>query len=349
VQYNVDNPNAEPLVSILIPAFNAQEWIADTLRSAIAQTWKRKEIIVVDDGSTDQTLTIVRHFESAGVKIVTQHNQGAAAARNKALSLSSGRYIQWLDADDLLAPDKIALQLKALNYNASRRLLLSSAFGKFRYRYYQAKFTPTALWCDLSPVDWLVRKLGQNIFMQTATWLVSRELTEAAGPWNTDLLGDDDGEYFCRVILKSESIRFISEAKLYYRSPIFGTLSQIGRSKEKIIAHWKSMQLHILYLRSLEDSARVRDACLAYLQSSFIYFYPELPSIVYEMEMLAVELGGRLSPPQLSWKYSWIQNMFGWEPAKRARLFGPQMKCWLLKSWDEALFRLRMRFFPVQP
>jgi glycosyltransferase involved in cell wall biosynthesis len=349
VRHNKHNASIEPLVSILIPAFNAQEWIADTLRSAIAQTWNRKEIIVVDDGSTDQTLTIARRFESDSVRVITQHNQGAAAARNKAFSLSRGHYIQWLDADDLLAPDKVEQQLKVLDRNTSKRLLLSSAFGKFSHRYYRAEFVPTGLWCNLSPVDWLVRKLRENIFMQTATWLVSRELTEAAGPWNTALLGDDDGEYFCRVILKSEGIRFVPEAKLYYRSPIVGTLSQIGRSKEKLEAHWKSMRLHVLYLRRLEESERVRHACLAYLQSSFIYFYPELPSIVEEIEILAAELGGRLPPPQLSWKYSWIRDIFGWEPAKHAWLFGPQMKCWFLTSWDKALFRLRMRFFPVQP
>src|ERR1035437_3336855 len=89
----------KPLVSILIPAFNAQDWITDTLRSAIAQTWDRKEIIVVDDGSRDQTLAIARRFESDDVRVVTQKNQGAAAARNKAFSLSQGEYIQWLDAD----------------------------------------------------------------------------------------------------------------------------------------------------------------------------------------------------------------------------------------------------------
>ncbi len=100
------------LVSILIPAFNAQEWIADTLRSAIAQTWERKEIIVVDDGSTDQTLAIARQFESDFLRVITQKNQGAAAARNLALSLSRGDYLQWLDADDLLAPDKVARQVE---------------------------------------------------------------------------------------------------------------------------------------------------------------------------------------------------------------------------------------------
>jgi glycosyltransferase involved in cell wall biosynthesis len=69
----------KPLVSILIPAYNAQEWLATSLRSALAQTWPCKEIIVVNDGSKDQTLQIARQFESKGVRVVTQENQGAAA------------------------------------------------------------------------------------------------------------------------------------------------------------------------------------------------------------------------------------------------------------------------------
>src|ERR1017187_8423307 len=124
----------KPLVSILIPAYNAQAWISDTLRSAITQTWQQKEIIVVDDGSTDQTLTIARQFESDSVRVFTQKNQGAAAARNKAFSLSQGDYIQWLDADDLLAPDKIARQMEVLARCKSKRTLLSGAWGKFYYR-----------------------------------------------------------------------------------------------------------------------------------------------------------------------------------------------------------------------
>ena len=64
-----------PLVSILIPAYNAEQWIADTLRSAIAQTWERKEIIVVDDGSTDRTLAVARQFESEQVRVVAHEHQ----------------------------------------------------------------------------------------------------------------------------------------------------------------------------------------------------------------------------------------------------------------------------------
>lgn len=330
----------QPLVSILIPAFNAQEWIADTLRSAIAQTWEQKEIIIVDDGSTDQTLTVARQFKSNSVRIVTQENQGAAATRNKAFSLSQGDYIQWLDADDLLAPDKIATQMEILGQSPSRRTLLSSAWARFMYRYYRAEFVPSALWCDLSPTEWLLRKLGQNLFMQPATWLVSRELTEAAGPWDTRLFVDDDGEYFCRVLLASDGVRFTQEAKVYYRVSGPGSLSYIGQSDRKVQAHWRSMQLHIGYLRSLEDSERVRTACVKYLQTSLIYFYPERMDIVQQAEQTARDLGGQLEVPRLSWKYSWIKMVFGYATAKRAKFRLPQTKHSLMRLWDKALFRV---------
>src|SRR5215469_16198822 len=95
----------KPLVSILIPAYNAEEWIAYTLRSALAQTWPHREIIVVDDGSRDRTTRIVRRFASKGVALFSRENRGQSAARNQAFQFSQGDYIQWLDADDLLAPD----------------------------------------------------------------------------------------------------------------------------------------------------------------------------------------------------------------------------------------------------
>lgn len=100
------------LVSILIPAFNAQNQIRGCIEFALAQTWSPKEIIVVDDESKDSTLEIARSYASPDVHVTTQDNCGASSARNRALSLARGDYIQWLDADDLLAPDKISMQLE---------------------------------------------------------------------------------------------------------------------------------------------------------------------------------------------------------------------------------------------
>jgi glycosyltransferase involved in cell wall biosynthesis len=326
------------LVSILIPAYNAERWIADTLRSAIAQTWSPKEIIVVDDGSSDRTLDVARQFESAGVRVVTQKNQGAAAARNKALSISQGDYIQWLDADDLLARDKIAQQMKVAALCESKNTLLSSAWGSFMHRYYRAKFLPTALWCDLSPGEWLLRKMQYNLHMQTATWLTSRELAEAAGPWDTNLAFDDDGEYFCRVISASDSVRFVGSAKVYYRMVGTMRLSYIGQSTKKLEDLWNSMQRHVRYLRSLEESPRVRTACIRYMQNWITYFYPERLDIVEQAEKLARELGGELQAPSLPWKYSWIEMLFGKRVAKRAQLLLPAIRWGFARQCDRILF-----------
>jgi glycosyltransferase involved in cell wall biosynthesis len=328
----------KPLVSILIPAYNAVRWIADSIRSALEQTWPRKEIIIVDDGSADQTLSIARQFASNGVLVVTQPNQGASAARNKALSLCQGDYIQWLDADDLLSPDKIAAQMKVAEKCQSKRTLLSSAWGYFIWRVNKVSFVPTSLWSDLSPLEWLIRKMGQNLHMQTATWLVSRELTEVAGPWDIRLWKDNDGEYFCRVILASNGIRFVPEAKTFYRMSSCNSVTHIGRSSKKLESQFLSMQLHVKYLRSLEDSERVRAACLSYLQTRFINFYPQRLDIVNQLEQLATNLGGQLRVPRLSWKYVWIQKTFGWRLAKEMQLLMRRCKDNLLRSWDKGMY-----------
>jgi PST family polysaccharide transporter len=335
-----DLASSVPLVSILIPAYNAQEWIADTIRSAIAQTWPRTEIIVVDDGSIDSTVAVARQFESQGVRVIPQKNQGASAARNTAFANSHGDYIQWLDADDLLAPDKIARQMEVAMQGLSHQTLLSSPWAHFMYRPHRARFIPSALWCDLSPKEWLLRKMKQNIFMQTATWLVSRELTQAAGPWDIRLLGDDDGEYFCRVLLASNGVRFVPGANVYYRAFRFDSLSYIGRFPKKIEAHWISMQLHIKYLRSLGDDEEARAACLQYLRDSLIYFYPEKSNIVQQANRLAIELGQQLGAPYLSWKYAWIEMSFGWVLVKPTQRCLRRVRWRLAKHLDHLLFRL---------
>lgn len=330
----------KPLVSIVIPAYNAEKWIAYTLQSATAQTWPRKEIIVVNDGSTDRTAEIVRQFASQGVTLSSTENRGLCAAQNRAFQLSQGDYIQWLDSDDLLAPDKIERQLGVLREGDSRRILLSSPWAPFYYRTRHANFVRNSLWQDLSPVEWLLRKLSENLHMQNATWLVSRELTEAAGPWDTRLHYDQDGEYFARVLLASEGTRFVPGTGIFYRVSPPNRISYIGNSNKKKGSLLLAMKLHIQYLRSLEDSERVRRACLTYMQNWYENFYPERKDSIAELQALAAELHGRLEEPRLRWKYAWMKPIFGWKTAKWAERVLPQLKCSCLRSWDKAIFRL---------
>src|SRR5689334_7017183 len=103
----------QPFVSILIPCYNAEKWVGHAIESALAQTWPNKEVIVVDDGSTDGSLEVIKSFEDR-IKWETGPNRGGNVARNRVLALSRGEWIQYLDADDYLLPNKIAEQLADL-------------------------------------------------------------------------------------------------------------------------------------------------------------------------------------------------------------------------------------------
>jgi glycosyltransferase involved in cell wall biosynthesis len=334
----------KPLVSILIPAYNAQEFVADAIQSAIAQTWPRKEIIIVDDGSTDHTGEIAQRFASKDVAVYHTENQGLSAAVNYAYSKCQGDYIQELDSDDLLAPDKIERQLLALRDSDTKKTLLSSPWAFFYYRTRHAQVIRTSLCQDLTPVEWLLRKMGENLHMQNATWLFSRELAEAAGPWDTSLCYDQDGEYFCRVLLASTGTRFVPDTKIFYRVSGWGRISYIGRSdKKKEDSLLKSMKLHVKYLRSLEESERVHQACLRYLQNWYDVFYPQRPDIMAGLHSLAAELHGRLDEPRLRPKYAWMAPIFGHEFARDTQRALPKFKDSLLAGWDKAMHRWETR------
>jgi glycosyltransferase involved in cell wall biosynthesis len=330
----------KPLVSILIPAYNAEEWIHQTIQSAVRQTWPRKEIIVLDDGSTDGTVQVARRFASQGVKVVSTKNGGLSAAINHAYRLCEGDSIQELDSDDILSPDKIERQLAALRPGDSKRVLLSSPWGHFFYRTKRAQFMRNSLWQDLSPVEWLLRKLGENLHMQNATWLVSRELAEAAGPWDENLHYDQDGEYFARVLLASEGTRFVPEGRVYYRVSDSNRISYIGSSDKKKNSLVRSLKLHVQYLRSLEESERVRKACLIYLQNWFHHFYPSRPDAVAELQDLASRLQGHLEPPRLRWKYAWMEPVFGRRAATWAQRVLPETKIAFARRWDKAILKI---------
>jgi glycosyltransferase involved in cell wall biosynthesis len=330
----------DPLVSILIPAYNAERYISETIKSALAQTWARKEIIIVDDGSRDDTVQIARQFSSPTVSVVTQPNSGASVARNKAFSLCQGDFIQWLDADDLLATQKLSNQIRAWQQNPGKRDLLSTGWGYFVCRRKKAQFTPSSLWRDLSPAEWLHLKFTTNHFMQTSVWLVSRELTNAAGPWNERLTLDDDGEYFCRVVLASERVRFIPGNNVFYRKGA-SSLSVIGHSNKKMESQLLSIRLQADHLRSFDHTMKA--AMVKYLQSYMILFYPNRPDLVKEAEEIATSLGGKLQVPSLPGKYALIQKVFGWQTAKSLQIQGNRLKANLIEAWDRALFAMQSR------
>lgn len=305
-----------PLVSILIPCYNAEPWLAATLDSAFAQTWPNKEIILVDDGSRDDSLAIARRYESQGLIVIARPNSGAAVARNVALAASTGAWLQFLDADDLIAPDKISQQLALPPAVLDGRYILSSNWTRFTHTPADADHTPQPLCADLSPAEFAITKLERNAMMHPAAWLVPRALAERAGPWDESLTLDDDGEYFTRLVLHSLGTRHAAASLSYYRSGLLGSLSRT-KSERAWASALRSLELTVGRLRACDDSPVSRHACATALQRYIYEAYPAAAACRARAAALVAALGGSDLEPEGGPKFNFARRLLGWKLAKR--------------------------------
>ncbi len=303
------------LVSILIPCYNAAPWLAETLESALAQTWAHKEIIVVDDGSRDGSAPLARTYEPRGVQVLTQTNKGAAAARNTAYAASHGNFIQFLDADDLLAPDKIARQM-ALAATQPQACLISGEWARFTSKASEARFAPMPTWRDLGAVEFQQIVRETNGMMHPAAWLCARSLLDKSGPWDETLTVDDDGEYFQRVMLHAGRINFCPGARSFYRSQLGASLS--GRKDRRSLEKYhRAAQLRQEALLAADRSPRtVAAVAYAWKQAAF-ELYPVCPELARDAEVRSLALGGSVRPFCAGGRFQLAARLLGWRLAKR--------------------------------
>ncbi|NJL09511.1 MAG: glycosyltransferase family 2 protein [Calothrix sp. SM1_7_51] len=308
---------SKQIVSILIPAYNSEKWIADTLKSVLEQTWQQKEVIIVDDGSKDNTLAVAKSFQSSIVKVISQENQGQSAAENRAIAEAQGDFLEFLDADDLLAPDKIERQVKLLG-DSDSEFVASAEWARFYQSPEDALFIPELLWVDMSPIDWLLCAWEGNYMMHGAAWLIPRKIAEKAGSWNEKLSLINDFDYFSRVLLASKGVKFCQGAKTYYRS---GNTNSLSGSKSR--AAWESAFLSLSIgtsnLLAKEDSPRVRHACATVFQRFIYEVYPDVPELLTKAEAKVQEFGGSELKPIGGPMFNLLSDFLGWKQAKKAQ------------------------------
>ena len=309
-----------PLVSLIIPCHNAGRWLAGTLESALAQTWPATEILVINDGSTDESATVAQPFAARGVRVITQPNQGASAARNHGLRLARGEFIQFLDADDLLSPDKIARQVGLLQAKPAGSVA-SCAWGRFTTDWRTAAFTDMAVFRDFQPVDFLVLAGDTGVMMHPSAWLLPRAVAGRAGPWNEALSLNDDGEYFCRVLLAATGVSHCADpaARSYYRSGLPGSLSRQRGAKARR-SQFLSVELVARHLRAAEDSARTRRAAANYFQRFIHDFYPFPADLMQAAAAQVAALGGSSLPiPPMGPRTRALAALVGWKTVLRLK------------------------------
>jgi glycosyltransferase involved in cell wall biosynthesis len=307
------------LVSIVIPCYNSAAWLAATLDSALAQTWPRCEIIVVDDGSRDASLAVANSYAARRVTVIPQDNRGASAARNAGLRASRGDWIQFLDADDLLAPDKIERQLEAAASLPANRML-AGRWGRFTGEPKNAQFVSEILCRDEQPAHWTILKLENNAMMHPAAWLSPRAIVERAGPWDETLSLDDDGEYFTRLVLASEGVAYCPLAVSLYRSELPGSLSR-SKSDRAWASALASLESTARLLLARDSSPRARHACAAAAQRLIYQCYPKARQVRRRARALAAEWGGAPDvQPTGGGQFHRLRRLTGWRLARRIQM-----------------------------
>ena len=242
----------EPLVSIIIPSYNAASTIRETLESVCRQTWKSIEVILVDDGSLDNTADVAEAYKDDRVTIIRSEHVGACSARNIGINEAAGAYLQFLDGDDTLDRKKIELQLKALS---ARKLEHAVAYGPWWE--FSGEFpSSTVGFCEgrhfSDPMDWLFTSMLEGFYVPPHCWLVPVSVVDSAGEWDERLLQNQDGEFFSRILESASKVVWVPDSISYYRGGNIGSVSQVkGR----------------LYSESLLLAANIiRDRMLEYAQ-----------------------------------------------------------------------------------
>lgn len=243
------------LVSVIIPAYNAETFIERTLRSVLAQTYQRLEVLVVDDGSSDNTVSLVCMIakQDHRVHIIQQANLGVAAARNRAIQESKGDLIAPIDADDVWYPTNLEKQVQRLIDNPSLGLVyswsveideLDQLCGGFHASHYHGYV--------------YIPMLNQNFIGNASAVIIRRECLEKVGTYNCKLKaqnaqGSEDLDLHLRIT-EHYQVGVVSEFLVGYRQ-VVGSMS-----------------------RNCEIMARSQALVLEAAQNS----HPEIPSIIYQ-------------------------------------------------------------------
>jgi glycosyltransferase involved in cell wall biosynthesis len=302
---------SKPLVSIIIPSYNSKDYLRDAVSSALNQSYESIEVIVIDDGSTDGTRDIFPKFVSKGVNCYYIENGGASNARNFGLEKAKGDYIQFLDADDIIASTKIEKQMALMQKHQSE--LSYSPWIYFKESAtdrYQAQFKFSHINHNLlrSGKELMISYGMENWFIPTVAWLVKIDLIEKAGYWNPTKCPNDDGEYFSRILFWAEQVICCQENLAYYRLTANDSLSKLNSSL-KIDASYNSfLQIESLLLTCNDIRLLSYPKRLYYMQYKLtIKKYPELA------KRAALNFDRIQAPSFLSKKkYYWIFiNWFG--------------------------------------
>ncbi|MBE9034929.1 glycosyltransferase family 2 protein [aff. Roholtiella sp. LEGE 12411] len=229
----------QKIVSVIIPCFNAEKWLAEAINSCLEQTYSNIEIIVIDDGSTDNCLEIIRSY---GDKVIWQSlpHKGGNYARNRGFDLSKGDYIQYLDADDYILPEKIERQVRFLEETGA-----DVVYGDWRHRRHLLDGSSVMEDIETSEAHAdILASLLANWWVALAALLYKRTAVKNSAGWDETLTAAQDRDFFLSVVM--------NEAKVVYQPGCYSIYRRYGSVTVSTSSKNRWLKSHYLVLEKVE-------------------------------------------------------------------------------------------------
>ncbi|MBW4557396.1 MAG: glycosyltransferase [Trichormus sp. ATA11-4-KO1] len=300
------------LVSVIIPCFNAEKWLAEAIDSCLKQTYSSIEIIVIDDGSTDNSLDILRRY---GDKIIWQSlpHQGGNYARNMGFELAKGEYIQYLDADDYILPEKIERQVRFLEETGA-----DVVYGDWRHQRHLPDGSNLLEKIEISEAQTdILAALLANWWVALAALLYKRSVVENSGGWDETLTAAQDRDFFISVVMNKAKVVYQPGCYSIYRRYGFVTVSTSSKSR------W--LKNHYLVLGKVEKKLlQMNQLSMKYrhaLAKSYFELAREALFFDYSQYLIFLEEALMIFPDfQANSKktiYKIVQNILGFRQTER--------------------------------
>jgi len=262
----VKEPDA-PSVSVIIATYNRAPLVGRTIENMLAQTLRPREIIVVDDGSTDDTAEVLSGYGDP-VRFIRQPNRGPAAARNAGLAMATGRFIQFMDDDDLVSLNKLQVQAEAIEQTGA-----DMAYGPWvplemegdTVTQYGHVLQGGAVPHRLPLYEWHLR--GWALILQSC--LFTRAFLARAGALREDLIMTEDTEFLNRIFLAGPKAAYTRECLVFYRHHGRHKLTEGGTSHAQKMVNWAQALDYML--RNLDHSERTLAGTTRFRLSHFVW------------------------------------------------------------------------------
>lgn len=313
-----------PLVSIIVSCFNGEKYIADTLTSLLNQSYSNLEIIVVNDGSTDNSEKVILSFNHPAIRYYKQDNKGQCAALNYGFKQSSGSLIKFYDADDILHHQVIEGQVESLMGLPDNCI----SFIEWR-RFYNDKLPetidlndPHTIHKDCTPIEYITLKEHPPMY-QCGLWLLPRTLLLRTGLWDERLSLINDTEFFSRIMMHVGLLKFSDKGYTFYRTNATETSLSKDLSVKGIKSAILSIDLTAKWLLAIENSERIQRIIVKAYVMILEWAYPKQMMLVKIVERRLKHYPSKFILHTKSGKlYNLIMNLFGWKAANRlAKLY----------------------------